>query len=108
MKNKTKKELFDFLLSEVSHNRGSVFELQWNSGRRKLAKGTCSYDTDNARDLDDPKYEEYEEIAFRDLATKELFPINYHNLPDEVWCDGKLVYKREIRRNNNTEPKECK
>lgn len=48
-------------------------------------------ETDNCLDLDDPAYEEYWMIVFRNLATGKLFEVNYHNMPKEVWCDGEKV-----------------
>lgn len=51
---------------------------------------TCS-ESDNCLDLDDPAYEEYWMIVFKNLATGELFEVNYHNMPVEVWCDGEKV-----------------
>ena len=52
----------------------------------------CTYftscESDNCLDLEDPNYEEYWIIVFRNTATNELFEVNYHNMPVEVWCDG--------------------
>lgn len=48
-------------------------------------------ETDNGLGLNDPAYEEYWMIVFRNLATGKLFAMSYHNLPVEVWCDGNKV-----------------
>lgn len=48
-------------------------------------------EADNCLDPDDPAYEEYWMIVFRNLATGELFEVNYHNMPKEIWCDGEKV-----------------
>lgn len=48
-------------------------------------------ESDNCLDIDDPAYEEYWMILFRNLATGKLFEVNYHNMPKEVWCDGNIV-----------------
>lgn len=55
----------------------------------------CAFDTccesDNCLDLDDPGYEEYLMIVFKNLATGKLFEVNYHNMPAEVFYDGERV-----------------
>lgn len=55
----------------------------------------CVFDTccesDNCLELDDPNYEEYLMIVFQNIVTQELFEVNYHNMPKEVWCDGKKI-----------------
>ena len=55
----------------------------------------CTYftscESDNGLELDDTNYEEYWILIFKNILTKELFEINYHNMPIEIWCDGTKI-----------------
>lgn len=54
------------------------------------------YDTacesENCLDEDDPNYEEYWILVFQNVENKQLFEINYHNMPVEVYCDDERVF----------------
>lgn len=49
-------------------------------------------ESDNCLSDDDPKYEEYWILVFKNVETNQLFEINYHNMPKEVYCDGVKVF----------------
>lgn len=57
----------------------------------------CEYfgcaESENDLDLNNPAYEEYNELYFRINTTKAI-DINYHNMPDEIYNDGKLIFKK--------------
>lgn len=55
------------------------------------AKYDTMFETDNGEELDTPEYEEYNAILFENLATHELFEINYKNLPKELYCNGERI-----------------
>lgn len=51
-----------------------------------------AYETENDFDEDDPRYEEYFAMGFKNLETNELFEVSYHNLPEHVMCEDIKVY----------------
>lgn len=52
----------------------------------------CMYETDNGLEDDEDGYEEYNDIAFLNVKTDELFEINYLNLPNSIVCgDVKIL-----------------
>ena len=55
------------------------------------AKYNTMFETDNGEVFNSPEYEEYNAIAFENLATHELFDLNYKNLPRELYCNGKRI-----------------
>ena len=87
---KESEEFCNFAKFVDMHTKGS-YRLRFNDN----SIINCVFDTDcesdNCLDLDDPNYEEYWMIVFRDIATNELFEVNYHNMPVEIWCDGEKV-----------------
>ena len=44
------------------------------------------YESDNGLEDEEEGYEEYNAIAFLNIATDELFEINYLNLPKSIVC----------------------
>lgn len=62
----------------------------------------CMYESDNGLEDNEDGYDEYHAISFLNSETKELFEINYSNLPTSIMCgDNKIiqiVFKAEKRR----------
>ena len=69
----------------------SELHLVFSDNSEVNCKYFTSCESENGLDLDDPNYEEYWILVFKNLATGELFEVNYHNMPVEVWCDGVKV-----------------
>lgn len=46
----------------------------------------CMYESDNGLEDNEDGYDEYHAISFLDLETKELFEVNYSNLPTSIMC----------------------
>ena len=82
-------KLLLYYASAHPHTKYTFFDDAGNS-----ITATCDtiYETENGLELDDPDYEEYMGIAFKDEETGTLFEINYHNLPASVLCDGVKLY----------------
>lgn len=51
----------------------------------------CMYESDNGLDEDEAEYEEYHAIGFINLDTRELFEINYSNMPTSIMCGDEIV-----------------
>jgi hypothetical protein len=82
---------WDFLLFVHEHTRNSYkFLSQDKSVINALFDTAC--ESDNCLDEDDPNYEEYWILVFQNVENKQLFEINYHNMPVEVYCDGERVF----------------
>lgn len=86
-----------FYIDEFYKNRTindlGIFKLVYRN-RTVNAKYATMYDSDNGLELDEPDYEEFNEIAFDDVDTGEGFYINYTNMPEEIYYDGKLIVKK--------------
>jgi hypothetical protein len=61
-----------------------------NSTINALFDTAC--ESDNCLPDDDPKYEEYWILVFKNVETNQLFEINYHNMPEEVYCDRVRIF----------------
>ena len=62
--------------------------LIYADGTRVSAVFDTACETENCKELDDPDYEEYFALFFRNSETGDLFEVSYHNLPLEVWDAG--------------------
>lgn len=89
-------ELYQFInqfyINKTIRDLG-IFKLIYKD-RTANAKYDTMYDSDNGLDVDEPGYEEFNEIAFDDVDTGEGFYINYTNMPEEIYYDGKLIVKK--------------
>jgi len=81
--------MLDIFKNRLSHN----FTFIYKDKNIKAIVDTM-YDSDNCLDLDDPDYEEYNAIAFENLETKELFEMGYMNMPEEIYDNDKLIFKK--------------
>lgn len=75
----------------VDKNDKNNYKLVFKDGSVIYSKLDTMCESDNGLELENPNYEEYWIIVFENLKNHELFEVNYHNTPIEVWCDGKKV-----------------
>ena len=61
--------------------------------KRVDAKLFTIFEDENHLEEGDPNYKEYNTVLFKTLDGT-LLKINYLNLPDEVYHDGKLIFKK--------------
>ena len=86
-----KGRFWDFFGFSEKHTKSSFkFVFDNNSIIHALFDTAC--ESDNCLSDDDPKYEEYWILVFKNVETNQLFEINYHNMPKEVYCDGVKVF----------------
>ena len=86
---------FDVIYKYVDRNEDGIYELSFNNKIIRCNFETC-YESDNGLDENDENYDEYEVIVFSNIDNNYNFEINYKNIPDEVYHNGKLVYKNNI------------
>lgn len=75
----------------VENHRRSKFRLIFADKTEVQCTYFTSCESDNNLELDDPNYEEFWIIVFRKINSDETFEINFHNMPVEVWCDGRKI-----------------
>ena len=82
-------KLIDFVLYK---NKNGIFTLIYNDKSIKTEFITL-FETDNGFyfEEDDPRYEEFNAIDFKNLETGEEFLIDYNSMPKEVWCNGERI-----------------
>lgn len=81
---------FDNLLSYCFKHPNGVYTLIFKDKKVKAYYDTM-WEDDNGLELDDPNYEEYNSILFINVKNNESVPICYHDMPKEVWHDGKRI-----------------
>lgn len=83
---------FDKLLDLVILHEHDVFTLIYNDKSIKTEFITL-FETDNGFyfEEDDPRYEEFNAIDFKNLETGEEFLVDYKSMPKEVWCNGERI-----------------
>lgn len=89
--NKKENNGFTKLLRFINekYDENIVFDLEFKfiyETKTITAKYDTMYETDNGLEDDEEGYEEYNAIAFLNVATDELFEINYLNLPKSIVC----------------------
>ena len=89
--NKKENNGFTKLLRFINekYDENIVFDLEFKfiyETKTITAKYDTMYETDNCLEDDEEGYEEYNAIAFLNVATDELFEINYLNLPKSIVC----------------------
>lgn len=57
------------------------------------AEFVTMFETDNGYDYeeDDPNYEEFNAIDFKNIETGEEFVVDYKSMPKEIWCKGTRI-----------------
>ncbi len=84
---------FDKLIDSVLYkNENGIFTLIYNDKSIK-AEFLTLFETDNGFyfEEDDPRYEEFNAIDFKNLETGEEFLVDYKSMPKEVWCNGERI-----------------
>lgn len=82
---------WDFLLFVHQNTKNSYrFIFEDNSVINALFDTSC--ESDNCLPEEDPNYEEYWILVFKNIETNQFFEINYHNIPKEIYCDGNKVF----------------
>lgn len=84
MLNPNEEGRFKQLLFYVEGNPDHVYTMYIGSTKVSVYFDTC-FESDNGIETEEPGYEEFWCIAFQNINTGELFEVNYHNLPDQVW-----------------------
>ena len=81
---------FDALIDYCDSNPDGIYTLVYDD---KMINATFDtmWEDDNGLELDDPNYEEYNSILFINTKNNESIPICYHDMPKEVWHDGKRI-----------------
>lgn len=80
-------QLLDFVVEHENDKYLLIYE-----GKQIIAEYITMYETDNSLDEDDPNYEEFNAIDFKNTETGEEFEVTYLNLPKEIICNGKKIY----------------
>ena len=83
---------FETLLLSAHANPNAIYTFVDCSGASVKALYDTDYETDNGLELDDPEYEEYIGIAFKNISTGNLFEICYKNTPQTVFCDNERLF----------------
>lgn len=91
MMNPNETPRFDAFYNYVYEHKDAIYTFLFPDGTEEKGVYFTSYETDNNLELDDPNYEEFWGIAFKDVITGKCFEITYYNLPEAVFCDGKRV-----------------
>ncbi len=86
------KENFKQLLFTTYKKPKGKYKFIDASGQNIIASFVTDYETDNGLELEDPNYEEFYGIAFKNEETGSCFEVNYHNLPIAAFCDHKPIY----------------
>ncbi len=76
---------FTILYCYVSEHPNDTYTFIYDD-RKIMVTFDCMYETDNGLDIGEDGYEEFNAIAFLDLAINELFEVNYSNLPKAIMC----------------------
>lgn len=96
--NKGEETEFIHFLSFIEKNKRSSFVFRFADDSKVNATYFTICESENCLELDDPNYEEYWAIFFNNVETGESFEVNYHNMPVEVWCDGKKVGLEDFKK----------
>lgn len=84
-------ERFNKLLDFIHENESEVYTLIDFTGAELKVKYDTDYESSNGLEETDPKFEEFQAIIFEDLESGNLFEVNYHCLPEKVFCNNKNV-----------------
>lgn len=81
---------FDALLDYCDSNPTGIYILVYP--KKKIeAKFETMCEDDNGLELEDTRQEEYNSIEFRTINGNIGIICNYHNMPKEIWCNGKRI-----------------
>ena len=90
--NQKERETFIPFYRYVIKHRNEVFTVEFSNGQVISALFDIAFEDDNELELNDPNYEEYTTMVFRNTSTQTLFSLNYHDLPNiEVYHKGKRI-----------------
>ena len=91
MLNPNENGTFETLFCYFDEHENDLYTLVFAAGNKIIARFDTSYESDNELELDDPDYEEFDSIVMRNEETGKLFEFNYHNMPIEVYSEGRRI-----------------
>ncbi len=80
-------------LMEFVSDKSGLFILVFGKKRFEV-KFQAMWEGDNGLDLNDPNYEEFDEIGFILIGKNEGIAVNRYHLPDEIYYEEKLIFKK--------------
>lgn len=82
---------FDDLMQFVINKTGTYLLVY--ADKTVECKGLGMWESDNDLELDDPNYEEFNQLGFK-ISEHTGVTVDYHSLPEEIYYEGKLVFKK--------------
>lgn len=93
MLNPNENGVFETLYKFVHQNENKeIYKLIFSDGKEILARYNTDYESDNGLDSEEEGYEEFISIVFENQETKELFELNYHTIPKEMYYGNSKVF----------------
>ena len=79
------------IVKYVSSNRGGEYVLVFNN-RKIHCKFESMYESDNGYEIVEDEYEQYFVLEFYNIDSLMPFELSYHNVPNEVYHNGRLIF----------------
>lgn len=93
MLNNNENGVFETLYKFVHQNENKeIYKLVYSDEKEILARYNTDYESDNGLDSDEENYEEFICIVFENQESNELFELNYHNLPKEMYYGSLKIF----------------
>lgn len=87
------KGIIDIFYEAIIKHKNNQFIFMYDK-KRILCTFDTAYETDNCLEENDLNYEEYFALCFNNDENNQLFEVNYHNVPDLVYVNEELIYKK--------------
>ena len=83
---------FKNLCFYVFNHENAEYIIKDSSGETIIALFETAYEDDNGFDENNPQYEYFTNLVFKNKHTDTLFEFNYHGLPTlEIYHNGKKI-----------------